>query len=123
MDRRKAVKMETEAALGALMTHTVTLSTAVEKQGAKINQVLEAIKGNDDLGHVGIVQQTRAAMEAIEEQNKTIEEMNKAHLTFREQYNKEKAIAGKRWGILTGLAVVVGILGKAALVKLGILFI
>ncbi len=80
---------------------------------AQGKQIFEAIGGNEELGHNGLAQQIR-------DQNEAIEIIHNTQLSFREKYEKEKAVAGKRWGFLTGLAVVFGIFGKWILLKIGL---
>ena len=107
--------MSNEQNIHLLVERSITLTKNVEKQSAllseqcvKIDKIFESVAGNNELGHKGIADR--------------LEELEGAHLTFREKYEKEKSQRAKTWGFAAGLMAFMTIFGKAILVKLSLFF-
>ena len=107
--------MNNEQNIHLLVEHSITLSKNLEKQGVllneqciKIDKIFESVAGNEELGHKGIAHR--------------LKELEGHHLTFREQYEKEKSQRAKTWGFMAGIMAFVTLFGKAFLVKISLLF-
>lgn len=111
-----------QGTVNRLSEHNAKQSVDIAQINSNVTQIKEAIAGNEQLGHLGIVGQLAENRKAIEAQQEELLKQQEDHLNFKLEIEKKQAKYGKTMGFIAGVGVVLGFFAKWALAKLAILF-